>query len=331
VVGDLRRSSPRAGRPLSLLKRARAALGAADAGPPPAASSPAASPPAADPTGPATLGGHPVVEGAITRAELDYPLRPVPRWGHDRPRHEKLGSILDAGRERYREHLGRILALRGHLARVPVGEPADPTEPYWLNGWLPGLDAAALYAFLAHGDPATYLEVGSGNSTRWARRAIGDHGLRTRIVSIDPSPRAEIDSICDEVLRAPAEDVDPAFFDRLGPGDVLFVDNSHRCLQNSDATAVFLDVLPRLPAGVLVEVHDVFLPDDYPPEWADRLYSEQYILAAYLLAPGSQLEAELPAWYLSTDPELGGVLDPLWDDVGLERDRHGGSFWFRTA
>ena len=64
-----------------------------------------------------------------------------------------------------------------------------------INGWLPGLDSAALYAFLARTDPALYLEVGSGNSTKFARRAITDHGLRTRLVSIDPQPRAEIDAL----------------------------------------------------------------------------------------------------------------------------------------
>lgn len=54
---------------------------------------------------------------------------------------------------------------------------------------------------LAAGNPATYLEVGSGNSTRFARRAITVHGLRTRIVSIDPEPRAVVDELCDEVVR----------------------------------------------------------------------------------------------------------------------------------
>lgn len=280
---------------------------------------------------PALLSGHAVPEGAVTRVDLDYPVRPVPRWGHGRPRHPRLGALLDAGHDRYRGHLDRVLALRDDLARIPLREPPTAPGPSWLNGWLPGLDAASLYGFLVAQDPAVYLEVGSGNSTRWARRAITDHGLRTRVVSIDPAPRAEVDALCDETLRAPVEDVDPAFFDRLGPGDVLFVDNSHRCLQNSDATAVFLDVLPRLPAGVLVEVHDVFLPDDYLPEWGGRLYSEQYVLAAYLLAPGSRLRVELPAWYVSTDPELRCVLDPLWDEIGLDRERHGVSFWFRTA
>jgi hypothetical protein len=142
-----------------------------------------------------------------------------------------------------------------------------------------------LYSLLAQHNPRHYVEVGSGNSTKFARRAIRDHGLQTRITSIDPFPRAEIDSICDRVIREPVEHVALDTFDMLQPGDILFIDSSHRTFMNSDVTALSLDVLPRLPAGVIVEVHDITLPGDYPPQWTGRYYSEQYLLAAYLLGP----------------------------------------------
>jgi hypothetical protein len=278
----------------------------------------------------------PVTPGQFRTIELDYPVRPRARWGHGAPVHEGIRAVLEEGRDRYRKHLGAILELREPLLRIPA--TADPAadgaaagEPTWVNGWLPGLDSAALYTFLARTDPALYLEVGSGNSTKFARRAIEDHGLRTRLVSIDPQPRAEIDALCDEVVRSPAEEVDLTVYDRLGAGDVLFVDNSHRCLQNSDATVMFLDVLPRLQPGVLVEFHDIVLPEDYPPEWLDRFYSEQYLLAAYLLAGGDRLSVELPNHFVSTDAELAAILAPLWDDPALAGvERHGGSFWIRT-
>ncbi len=287
--------------------------------------------PAPPPAAAVSSGGHQVVEGSYTRIDLDYPVEPVPRWGHGRPSHPRLTEILEGRRERYRVHLDAIIEVSGPLRRISVDPPSDPGAPHWVNGWLPALDGATLSMFLATTDPPTYMEIGSGNSTKFARRAIADHGLRTRIVSIDPFPRAEVDALCDEVVREPAESVDVAVFDRLVPGDVLFVDNSHRCLQNSDATAIFLDVLPRLPPGILVEFHDIFLPDDYPSEWAERFYSEQYVLAAFLLAGGPLIETELPAWYVANDPELSAVIEPLWDEIGLTRDRHGGSFWVRTG
>ena len=285
--------------------------------------------------GPKTLA--PVAEPTLQHAhldgvrsiELDYPFTPAVRWGGSRPSHPQLRAILDRGRDGYRDQLEAVAAQRDRLLEIPVHE-VSADQPCWSNGWLPGLDAAVLYTALAAGNPATYLEVGSGNSTRFARRAITDHGLRTRIVSIDPEPRAVVDELCDEVVRERAETVDLAVYDQLVAGDVLFIDNSHRCLQNSDATVMFLDVLPRLASGVLVEIHDITLPDDYPEAWLDRAYSEQYLLAAYLLAEGTRFDVVLPNHFVSHDPELSAVLDPMWADPHFEGvERHGGSFWLR--
>src|SRR5262249_24729176 len=138
-------------------------------------------------------------------------------------------------------------------------------------GFFPGLDVVALYYFLSAFEPTTFLEVGSGNSTMVARRAIRDQRLATTITSIDPMPRANIDGICDVVLREPLENLsDLSIFEQLRAGDILFLDSSHRVFMNSDVSVFFIDILPVLNPGVLVHIHDVFLPDDYPPEWIER-------------------------------------------------------------
>jgi hypothetical protein len=184
---------------------------------------------------------------------------------------------------------------------------------------------------VAAGRPALYVEVGSGNSTKFVRRAIRDHGLATRVVSIDPQPRAEVDGLCDEIIRTPLEDADLSVFGRLEAGDVLFVDNSHRCLQNSDVTVVFLEVLPELRPGVLVGWHDIFLPDDYPAWWSDRYYSEQYLLATWLLGGAGRAEIVFPAWYVAQHTDLSAArLAALWSELGLE-ERHGNAFFVRTG
>ena len=90
------------------------------------------------------------------------------------------------------------------------------------------------------------------------------------------------------------------------------IDGSHQSYTNSDATVFFTEVLPRLPPGVLVYVDDIFLPWDYPPQMSDRWYSEQYLLAAWLLA-GDRLEITLPDFWLCTQPDLHRILAPLWD------------------
>ncbi|SEK28012.1 class I SAM-dependent methyltransferase [Nitrosovibrio tenuis] len=244
---------------------------------------------------------------------LDYPIDSHPRYGHGKPPHPLLSKLIESNREKYGRLLSSFLNYADLLAAIPADDSAGPDDPSWCNPYFMGLDAAALYSFLALKKPAIFFEIGSGNSTKFARRSITDHGLDTKIISCDPYPRAEIDAICDQVIRSPAEGMDLALLDQLEPGDILFVDNSHRVFMNSDATVVFLDILPRLKKGVIVHIHDVFLPLDYPPQWEERYYSEQYLLAAWLLAEGPKFEILLPNVFVSQDERLSKAIQPLWD------------------
>jgi hypothetical protein len=140
----------------------------------------------------------------------------------------------------------------------------------------------------------------------------------------------EINEICNEVIRKPVEDVDLKLFDRLGANDILYIDNSHRALMNSDATILFLDVIPRLRPGVVVEIHDITLPYDYPADWTDRFYSEQYLLASFLLAQGKLFDIMLPCMFISHDDELKSIMNPLWQREEMKNvERHGCSFGLR--
>jgi hypothetical protein len=84
--------------------------------------------------------------------------------------------------------------------------------------------------------------------------------LPTSITSIDPEPRTDINSLCDRVVRKWLEDCDLSLFDQLEPGDFLFFDGSHRVLTNSHTTVLYLEVIPRIKAGVIIHVHDIHLP-----------------------------------------------------------------------
>jgi hypothetical protein len=260
---------------------------------------------------------------------LDYPVTSVPRWSYSNP-HPELYEIINANRQRYIGHLNSFLPFTESFVKIPVQESPDPSQPNWANKWIPPLDAVALYSFVAIRQPKLFLEVGSGNSTKFAKRAIKDHRLTTKIVSIDPRPRVEIDSLCDQVVREPVENCKLDIFDRLESGDILYVDNSHRALMNSDATVILLDILPRLKPGVLVHFHDIALPYDYPAEWKDRYYSEQYLLAAYLLARGSRFDILLPNWFVTIDNELKNILLALWQRPEMRNvEIQGGSFWIQ--
>ncbi len=107
----------------------------------------------------------------------------------------------------------------------------------------------------------------------------------------------------------------------------MFLDGSHVALMGSDATVFFLELLPQLPAGVVVGIDDVFLPWDYPPTWNRRMYGEQYLLAAFLLGGGAGATIRFPGLWISRCSELGRRLDPLWPIVENRFGRVAASFW----
>ena len=271
---------------------------------------------------------------------LEYPVKPAHRYGYGKPAHPQISAILEKARPSLVKRLSGFAQLKEWLDRIPRQAPAEAHEPYWGQGWFGGLDAVALYGMLCEFRPKKFIEVGSGNSTKFARRAIRDHSLPTKIISIDPRPRAEVDRLCDSITRAPMEEVDLTVFDQLQPGDFLFIDSSHRTLPNSDVTVAFLDVIPRLQRGVIVHVHDIFWPYDYPPAWASRSYSEQYLLGAYLLGDGgAKIEILMPNAFVAGDSALVQVCAPLLEMPGIQWSQNpdawpngisGGSFWLRV-
>ena len=141
------------------------------------------------------------------------------------------------------------------------------------QAWFPALDGAVTYALMRDRKPQHVIEVGSGHSTRMLAKALGGMG---EILAIDPAPRADIAGLPGvQVVPSTVQAAAPELFDRLAPGDVLFLDSSHILMPGSDVDLLLNRVLPRLPPGVLVHIHDIFLPFDYPPVWGWRAYNEQ--------------------------------------------------------
>ena len=240
---------------------------------------------------------------------VNFPVELRSRWGHGLPRNPFVQAALDEQRDAYWQSLAHLKSAESVLERISHHfAEDDPEAPFWNNTWFTGLDAASLVAFLLARKPKRYIEIGSGFSTRFCRRAVRDGRLATTITSLDPQPRAGIDGLCDNIIRRPLENCDLTLFDQLEPGDIVFFDGSHRALPNSDVTVFFLEVLPRLKPGVLIQVHDIFLPDDYPPAWNKRAYSEQYLLAAMLLFGRRRVRVLLPCYFVSTERALSEEL-----------------------
>jgi hypothetical protein len=129
------------------------------------------------------------------------------------------------------------------------------------------------------------------------------------------------------------DEVPREFWEGIGPDDLLFIDNSHCSFPNSDVTVFFVEVMPALRAGTIWGMHDIFLPWDYPEEWRDRFYNEQYLLLSYLLGGADGDEIILPVTWAAHQPQLHGILAPLWESKELFQDleTNGSCFWMRRV
>jgi hypothetical protein len=258
----------------------------------------------------------------------DYPFQPVVRPLETSAGGKRLISQFEARHNDFRAIIELIETNDSSLSSIPVNTE-DDRSPRWANEMFPMVDGAVLYSLLRKENPKLYTEIGSGNSTKFARRAIEDGRLRTKIVSIDPMPRAEIDELCDEIIRAPLEDLtDTSIFTE---SDYVFFDGSHRSFQNTDVTVFFTEILPLLSPGCLYGIHDILLPYDYPEDWKDRFYNEQYMLMTYLLAGASGDRVLFPTAYVCRSPEFWQSVQDLFCRWDPERTipRTGGAFWLR--
>jgi hypothetical protein len=198
-----------------------------------------------------------------------------------------LEPLFRAAEPRFQEYLDQIDAIADPL--LAIGSSDATPQPRWNQDWFPRLDAAAAYALVRTRAPARLVEVGCGHSTRFFIRAIADAGLATRVTAIDPSPRAALAGLPVEAVAAPLQMVSKALFSSVSDGDVLSLDGSHILMPGTDVDIFLNHILPRLPDGVCVHFHDIFLPDAYPAAWAWRGYNEQSAVAALLQGGGWQM------------------------------------------
>jgi hypothetical protein len=234
---------------------------------------------------------------------LEYKVDFKPRYGHGLPAHPGLLRVVESNRPEYANWMRCVSKYTTELQAIrQAAVETDNTKPGWNNGFLPGLDIMALYTIIAETKPARYVEVGSGNSTRVAYKAVKEH----------------------------FENADIAWLTELEPGDILFIDNSHRMLPNSDSMVFYLETLPLLKPGVIVHIHDIYIPFDYPQFMCDRFYSEQYGLAINLLANPQRYHTVFPAWFIAEDKELSDIISDIWNHPNLhDVERHGGSYWLK--
>ena len=277
---------------------------------------------------------HPEHSSIVYVNDYDY----TPKY-RDSLGRSKIAEIME---DWYNNHKDEVLELvrkfcsfKKFFESIPIDSDSF-SSPQWRKSWVRPFDAISIYGFLAIYNPRYYVEVGSGSTTLFAAQSIHDNNLRTKIISIDPCPRVEIDSKCDKTYRMPFEDMDIDFFSTLSADDILLLDNSHRSFPNSDVTVFFTEVLPRLPSGVLYAMHDIFLPRDYPDLWScteRRWYNEQYLLCAYILGGANGDKIMCPNYFLGNKKEIFETSNPLWGKGELLDgfDFGGEFFWLKRG
>lgn len=175
-----------------------------------------------------------------------------------------------------------------------------------------GADAAFYYNLIRLKKPRRIIEVGSGQSTLVALAAIAANASDASehpcdLLCVEPYETPWLSGTSARILRQRVETLDPAIFTSLVAGDILFIDSSHVIRPQGDLTFLFLEILPSLAKGVIVHVHDIFTPRDYPAHWlSDRvwLWNEQYLLEALISGGGWQVLAALNKLSCDYRPEL---------------------------
>jgi hypothetical protein len=236
----------------------------------------------------------PYCRSALMRVGV-FPIRDhyyEPRFDHTSPSldfsTDRSLAGIDWNVSSQLEMLGR-LQFAHELVDLPSQSNGGP-EFHLGNGSFESGDAEYWYQLIRLVKPSRIFEIGSGNSTILAIKAIRRNqqdvpNLRCEHVCIEPYEMPWLESTGVTVIRKKEEEIPLSFFSKLERNDILFIDSSHVIRPRGDVLFEYLELLPSLNSGVIVHVHDIFTPKDYPLPWLReevRFWNEQYLLEALL-------------------------------------------------
>lgn len=237
------------------------------------------------------------------RALMNVGVFPI-RDHYYEPQFDHRSSKLDFSQDRNLPGInwntsGQLEMLEGftfaqELADIPQKRPESRTF-YLNNGSFESGDAEYWYQLIRAIKPKRVFEVGSGNSTLMAIKAIKrnhkeDPNYECEHLCIEPYEMPWLEETGVSVVRRKVEDIERSFFSKLQENDVLFIDSSHIIRPQGDVLFEYLELLPSLNKGVFVHIHDIFSPKNYLKAWlVDEVlfWNEQYLLEAFLSHNGS--------------------------------------------
>lgn len=173
----------------------------------------------------------------------------------------------------------------------PLNKTVIPYHYYVNNNFFFAVDGEILYSMIRHFKPKKIIEIGSGFSTYLSAQAVmknENEGHNCELISIEPYPNDTLKAGfpgLSKVIIAKAQDIPISEFSKLQENDIIFIDSSHVLKIGSDVQHEYLEILPRLNKGVIVHIHDIFFPMEYPKSWVleeYRFWTEQYLLQAFL-------------------------------------------------
>jgi len=174
----------------------------------------------------------------------------------------------------------------------PAENSGNPTQYYTENNSFIFGCAAAAHCIIRHFKPKRLIEIGSGFSSLIINEALAQNARESHpceYVIIDPYPQPFISGLSrlHSLMGQRVELLTPAFFRKLEPNDILFIDSSHMVKIGSDVNFLILDVLPTLNPGVVIHFHDIPMPYEYPESYLTNpgfrmLWTESYLLQAFL-------------------------------------------------
>ncbi len=173
-------------------------------------------------------------------------------------------------------------------SQIPLAETADPFQYHLIGGKFEAIDGYILYCMVRYLKPKRIIEIGSGDSTLLMAAAAQKNNNDAIIRSIEPFPNEKLKKGfpgLTEVIAKKVQEVFPALFSELEPNDILFIDSSHVLKIDGDVKYEYAQILPKLKSGVIIHIHDIFLPKDYPKQFIYGLlfmFNEQYLVQTML-------------------------------------------------
>ncbi|MCA0231015.1 class I SAM-dependent methyltransferase [Runella limosa] len=183
-----------------------------------------------------------------------------------------------------------------YFGSVPFTDnPQEGFRYYFVNKYFIHADATTLHCMMRHFKPKHIIEAGSGFSSavmldtneRFLNQSV-------KFTFIEPYPDrlysllTPADRQQTTIFEKTLQDIPVEYFEQLGENDILFIDSTHVSKTGSDVNYFLFEIFPRLKPGVIVHVHDVFYPFEYPKAWVidgnGRFgWNEAYMMRAFLM------------------------------------------------